>query len=407
MDELAALESDLLHVLDRPAERELLDRVVERLCAPGDEAVRQVAEHEFGRLAVLAGLARGVTGEASCDDLLAAVDRYADGSIYYTGRILPRFRLVLGLVGEAVAGGGADRLVEAADHVSQGWPGYRRSGFPGAFLTLARHLGLAAQDRDFRLTSYTAWQEGLIRSANHAFGEALELFTESLGRYRRYGYVGDAAWLHTDLVLTHLLAGRPGDARQALDEQRRYLDGIAAAAAGGAAGAGADAEGAVSIGVVRSGEYETFVESTSLAPEELSSADVAALRRYVATSRHLIDFAAYGRRADFETALDLFTFGWSTYPASPYPGIFGGLARAVAGATPEAAYLNPYLTAYQQWQAMLSSVRLPVDARRLWTMTVEVRERLQRAGFDDEAALVVLDSALLRLLVLGRGGVAD
>ena len=138
--------------------------------------------------------------------LTTACDRYAKVSLRYTGRIIPRVRHIIEILGRSVGNRSVAAVIEAADHMSQGWSDYVDSTFPLAFELLARTCDDRVDPDDLRLTSYTSWQRGLVAAAAGDAGAALAMFERSLERYaappllrrrdvaiHRRGY-GDYGW---------------------------------------------------------------------------------------------------------------------------------------------------------------------------------------------------------------------
>ncbi|WP_176604103.1 hypothetical protein [Streptomyces abyssomicinicus] len=362
--------------------------------------LRQAEEHDVALLLVLGELcARAEGGESAAPTLLATAARYVDTSFLHTGRILPRTEELIGLLDRAVRERSLDLLVEVADHFSQGWAGYADSVFPAAFARLAAAAGLAAEPDAFARVSFTLWREGLAAAAGDDPERAVPLFRSSLERYRKYRYYADASWLHTDLVVAHLLAGRREEAAAELEAQRSYVEKVLAEHAPTASGPGEGRPFAFHLGDVRSGRYSTFVESAALRPTELTERDRALLLRYVRASESLLSAARYGARRDFDAALDVFAFGWAAYRQSPYPRIFRQLGDR---------YLEPaergsaHLTAYENWHRMLRGYRVRVKPGALVATAATLHDRLSHAGLHACAALVLLDTAVLHARLHGR-----
>jgi hypothetical protein len=382
--------------------------------------LRQAEEHDVALLLVLGELcARAEGGESAAPTLLATAARYVDTSFLHTGRILPRTRELIGLLDRAVRERSLDLLLEVADHFSQGWAGYADSVFPTAFARLAAAIGVAAEPAAFARVSFTLWREGLDAAADDDAERAVPLFRASLERYRRYRYYADASWLHTDLVIAHLLAGRQEEAADELEAQRAYVEKVLAedppteprpTGSGptqpGPTGSGPTGSGpgegqsfAFHLGDVRSGRYSTFVESAALRPRELTERDRALLLRYVRASEFLLSAARYGARRDFDAALDVFTFGWAAYRRSPYPRIFRQLGDRYLEAGERG---SAHLTAYENWHRMLRGYRVRVKPGALVGTASALRDRLAHAGLDACAALVLLDTAVLHARLHGR-----
>ena len=334
--------------------------------------------------------------------MLATASKYVNTSFFYTGRILPRTRELIELLDRAVREQSSDLLMEVADNLSQGWSGYADSMFPSAFARLAEEAGLEGKPESFSQVSFVLWRDGLDAAAGNDAERALSLFTDSLERYRKYGYYADASWLHTDLVIAHLLAGQKEAAHAELEAQRDYVERVFEAHPVVASGAGRSF--AFHLGDVQSGNYSTFVESSVLRPTELTERDRELLMRYVRTSEFLVSACRYGVQRDFDAALDTFSFGWGTYQQSPYPRIFRHLADRYLE-TPEK--WNVHLTAYEQWHRMLRTYRVRVRPNVLIDTAVTLHDRLGYAELDTCASLVLLDTAVLHSRLHGRDESVD
>ncbi|KOX04356.1 hypothetical protein ADK65_04145 [Streptomyces sp. NRRL B-1140] len=224
----------------------------------------------------------------------------------------------------------------------------------------------------------------------------------ALDRYRDYRYYADAAWLHTDLVIAHLLAGRQDRASATAEAQRDYVEEILRTHP--LVDSVADESYAFHLGDVRSGSYGTFVESSTTRPDVLTTRDEALLKRYVHTSEYLIAACRYGARRDFDAALDVFSCGWSTFQASPYPRIFLHLADRY---TDRRHDWNPHLTAYEGWHRMLRSYRIRVKPGVLIDTATTLHDRFAYAGLETSAAVVLLDAAILHARLHGRTGAVE
>ncbi|MGV9886774.1 hypothetical protein [Streptomyces sp. NPDC003395] len=360
--------------------------------------LRQADEHDVALLLLLGELCARMDGGASAaPTLLATAEKYVDTSFFYTGRILPRTRELIDLLGRAVQERSLDLLTEVADHLSQGWAGYADSMFPSAFARLARDAGCDAGPEAFAQVSFVLWHEGLAAAAAGDAERAVPLFQASLDRYRRYRYFADASWLHTDLVIAHLLAGRQEEAAAELETQRTYVEKVLADHPTAASGTGRSF--AFHLGDVQSGQYSTFVESSALRPTELTERDRSLLLRYVRTSEFLISACRYGAQRDFDAALDIFSFGWATYQQSPYPRIFRHLGDRYLEAADK---WNVHLTAYENWHRMLRSYRIRVKPGALIDTAATLHDRLGYAELDSCASLVLLDTAVLHARLHGR-----
>ncbi|MFF4603454.1 hypothetical protein ACFY12_11975 [Streptomyces sp. NPDC001339] len=365
--------------------------------------LRQADEHDVAVLLLLGELcARMADGTTAAPTLLETAERYVNTSFFYTGRILPRTRELIELLGRAVRERSLDLLTEVADHLSQGWAGYADSVFPTAFMRLADASGLKAKPELFSRVSFVLWNEGLKAAAANAPERALPLFRDSLERYRRYRYYADASWLHTDLVITQLLAGNKGEASAVLEAQRDYVEEVLAAHPPTASDAGR--RFAFHLGDVQSGTYSTFVESSALRPTELTERDRELLMRYVHTSEFLISACRYGARRDFDAALDVFSFGWATYQQSPYPRMFQHLADRYLQSSES---WNVHLTAYERWHRMLCSYRVRVKPHVLIDTAATLHDRLGYAGLEACASLILLDTAVLHARLHGRSDAVD
>ncbi|MGK5628114.1 hypothetical protein [Streptomyces sp. URMC 123] len=360
--------------------------------------LRQANEHDVAVLLLLGELCARMDGGASAaPTLLATAEKYVNTSFYYTGRILPRTRELIELLGRAVRERSLDLLMEVADHLSQGWAGYAESLFPSAFARLAGEAGFEVKPESFSRVSFVLWREALVAAAGNDPERAVPLFQDSLDRYRKYRYFADAAWLHTDLVIAHLLAGHGEEAHAELEAQREYVEKVLAEHP--SVTSGTERSFAFHLGDVQSGEYSTFVESSVLRPTELTERDRELLMRYVRTSEFLISACRYGTQRDFDAALDTFSFGWATYQQSPYPKIFRLLGDRYLEA-PEK--WNVHLTAYENWHRMLRSYRVRVKPHALIDTAATLHDRLGYAGLDTCASLVLLDTSVLHARLHGR-----
>lgn len=364
-----------------------------------DADVCRAEEHDLAVLLALGALcARLRQGESVAHALYSVMDRYTSTSLLYTGRILPRAREVIALLDRSVDERSPEGLVEVAEHLSQGWAGYGDSVFPTALERLARELGAAPEEGAFSEVSFTLWWRALAASAVGDTDSARPLFRESLERYRRYFYYADSAWIYTDLVMAELVAGREADAAAVLEEQRRYVDDVRAAHPPVADTAG-EVTHAFHVGDVRSGAYSTFIESSSLVPRMLTERDHTVLRRYVLASEFLLSAFRYGSQSDFEAGVDLFSFGWGSFPHSPYPHFFRHLATRCTGQ--EGAW-DAYGTAQECWRRMLRTYRVRVRPQMLVGRARQLHRRLSHAGLEEHAGLVLLDAAVLHARLHGR-----
>ncbi|WP_157597092.1 hypothetical protein [Streptacidiphilus rugosus] len=363
--------------------------------------LQRTDEHDLAILLCLAGLCAGLAGQGpSVSDLKAVADRYADTSILYTGRVLPRAKATVELVHEGLEGKSLDKLVEAADSISQGWPEYSASIFPEAFFRLSGRMSVESAAEDFRETSFITWRRGLAECAAGAADRALTSFGVSLAKYRQFSYYADAAWLYTDLVLTHLLTDDQEAAIRVLDEQRGYVDEVVAAA--GHRPTTATTSYAFHLGDVRSGSYSSFVDSAAVGPQGLNEDDRALLRRYVKVSESLLAYSRSHARRDLDAAVDLFSFGWLGYLSSPYPEIFRRLAEHAEGS----AAASPLLTAHVRWRGMLQATQLRLRSTELIRTATELRDRLRAAGLDREADIALLDAGMLHFALYGKAATA-
>lgn len=360
--------------------------------------LRQADEHDVALLLLLGELcARMDGGTSAAPTLLATAEKYVTTSFFYTGRILPRTRELIDLLDRAVRERSLDLLTEVADHLSQGWAGYAGSLFPAAFARLAAEAGFEVGPEAFARVSFVLWREGLEAAAANDPERAVPLFEDSLERYRTYRYFADASWLHTDLVIAHLLAGRQEEAAAELEAQRAYVEKVLAEHPSSASGA--ERSFAFHLGDVQSGQYSTFVESSALRPAELTERDRGLLLRYVRTSEFLLSACRYGVQRDLDAALDVFSFGWATYQQSPYPRIFRRLGDRYLES---AEKWNVHLTAYENWHRMLRSYRIRVKPGALIDTAATLHDRLGHAGLDACASLVLLDTAVLHARLHGR-----
>ncbi|KUN07202.1 hypothetical protein AQI95_11715 [Streptomyces yokosukanensis] len=368
-----------------------------------DSELQRTDEHDVAMLLCLAGVCAGLAGGGpTALELRAVADRYADTSILYTGRVLPRVEETVELIYRGVEEKSAEILLEAADAISQGWAEYARSDFPAAFSQLASALGIEGTGDEFLETSYVSWKRGLEDSARGSVEEALAAFGTSLEKYRKYSYYADAAWLYTDLVIARLLSGEVQAAVRVLDEQRRYVDDVIASAGHRPATEGTSY--AFHLGDVRSGGYSSFVDSAVVGPQGLGPDDRALLRRYVRVSESLLAYAGSRSRRDLDAALDLFSFGWLGYLDSPYPEIFHRLVRHLEGPEPVAPLL---LTVHVRWRGLLQASQLRIRSADLIRTAMDLRERLQAAGLETEADIALLDAGMLHFALYGKAATAS
>jgi hypothetical protein len=377
----------------RPDEAELRN-------LPGS-VLRRSDEHDVARLLLLAALGARLRGGGSVTPLLLDLARrYEESSFLYTGRIIPRIREMIELLDTAVDERSVSTLVAIADHFSQGWSAYPGSVFPRTFARLAAGWGATEDVESFTATSFVHWQRGLAAAAANQPKPAREHFARSLDRYRENLYYADVTWLFTDRVIVELLDGRDDEAEQIYDEQCRYVEEVLASHPP----LDRERPRLFQLGDVHSGEYRTFVESTTLRPTGLAHADGELLRRYVRTSEFLLDAARYRSARDFDAAVDLFSSGWATFSSSPYPTILEHVAKRFSDPS------RPWqvsLTAYARWHrmALLSQVR-PKPQTVLET-AVELYDRLGRAGLTNHAAIALLDAAVIYSRLFGRASTAE
>ncbi|MFD3497970.1 hypothetical protein ACFWWT_19885 [Streptomyces sp. NPDC058676] len=365
--------------------------------------LRFADEHDVAQTLVLSALcARMDGGESIASALGKTAERYIASSFLYTGRILPRAMELIELLDRGADEKSPDLLTEAADHLSQGWTDYSQSVFPAAFARLADELGLDVTLEQFTEVSFVSWKQGLASATANDAERALSSFEVSLERYRNYRYYADAAWLHTDVVIAHLLAGREDEASATVQAQRDYVEEILGSHPL-VEGAG-DESYAFQLGDVRSGNYGTFVESSTVRPQVLTTRDAALLNRYVRTSEYLLAACRYGARRDFDAALDVFSCGWSTFQASPYPKIFLHLADRYIDNRHD---WNPHLTAYEGWHRMLRTYRIRVKPRVLIDTATTLHDRFAYAGLDTSAAIVLLDAAIFHARLHGKNGAVE
>lgn len=366
-----------------------------------DSVLQRTDEHDVAMLICLAGICSGLAGEGIQAGVLQKVaDRYADTSVLYTGRVLPRIKEAVDRLSEGISEKSLDKLVEVADHISQGWSGYAGSEFPDAFSALAGKLGAAADRSLFLETSFISWRRGLAECATGDPESALEFFRLSLDKYREFsGYV-DAVWLHTDLVIAQLMAEDVEAAESTVDAQRRYVDGVIAEAGRPPA---AGASYAFHLGDVRSGGYSSFADSVGIGPQGLTSDDRALLQRYLRVSESLLSYTRSHARRDLDAAVDLFSFGWLGYLSSPYPAIFRRLARRTVGELPAAAVL---LTVHVRWRGLLLAGQVRINSTDLIRTVADLCERLRAAGLDREADIALLDGAMLHFALYGKAATA-
>lgn len=358
-------------------------------------------EHDVGRLLLLGALSARLDGGGSiARGLLEVARRYEDSSFLYTGRIIPRVREMIDILESAVDGRSSSALTAVADHLSQGWAAYRCSIFPDAFARLSLELGLEKEADAFTKTSFTCWQDGLLAAAANRPSEASEHFRDSLDRYRTYLYHADAAWLFTDVIITELIAGRERAAAQIYDEQFHYVEEVLAQYPVPDSGE----RHLFQIGDVQSGGYHTFVESATLHPQGLTQQDREVLRRYVRTSDFLLRACRYHSEDDFNAALDLFSFGWTGFPSSPYPHILQLVADRYGS---RSAPWNVYRTAYARWHSMLRLGRAMPKSATLIQAAVELHERLVYAGMGKHAAIALLDAAVVHGRLHGTDSTAE
>jgi hypothetical protein len=376
---------------------------IEEISRLPERDLQRTDEHDMALLVCLAAICCALAGRDIPEQALRmSADRYGEISILYTGRVMPRIKETLGQLATAVAEASLPGLVRVADLISQGWPDYRTSVFPGAFAALADTLGVGTGGRDaFLDTSFHLWRQGLAAAAADNPQEAARLFERSLRRYRRYHQYADAAWLYTDLVVSLLASGDTEAAERVLDEQRGYVRAVIADA--GLRPAAAATPAAFHLGDVRSGTYSSFVDSPSVDPQWLGPDDQALLHRYVRVSESMLAYASFHFKRDLHVALDLFSFGWQGYISSPYPAIFRHLVRRVSGSSQGAPVL---LTAHVRWQGLLLAGQLRLKPADLVRTTTDLYERLRAAGLDREADIALLDGGMLHLALYGKAATA-
>lgn len=365
--------------------------------------LRHAHEHDVALLLLLAALCSRLWAAPPVGSVLLKIaERYEETSLLYTGRILPRAREMIELLDRGVDERSLDALVELAEHLSQGWPEYPSSVFPTVLARLADKLDMDADRELFSQVSFVLWRQGLEAASRNLPDRAGALFEESLKRYRKYLYFADAAWLHTDLVITHLMAGRARKAADVCEEQRLYVEELIAAHEV------PEPEDprpyAFHLGDVRSGGYSTFVESVTLHPKGLTQADRALLWRYVHASDFLIAACRYRSRRDFDAALDNFSHGWTTFQQSPYPRILRHLVDRYSGGPEE---WNVHLSGDEHWYRMLRTYRVRSKPETLVGAAATLHERFGYAGMAAHAHLVLLDAAVLHASLHGRSAAVE
>ncbi|MEU1176792.1 hypothetical protein ABZ464_03920 [Streptomyces sp. NPDC005820] len=361
-------------------------------------ALLEADEHDVALLLFLTALCARLDGGTSVSaDLYDVARRYQEMSFLYTGRIIPRIKEMIELLDRGVDTRSLAVLTEVADHLSQGWAEYPDSVFPSAFTRLAGQLGHDVGEEPFTRTSFSCWQRGLERAAAGDPGPAREYFQQSLAKYRRYLYYADASWLFMDVVITLLMDGRTREAAEVCDEQRTYVEEVVASLP--LAADRGDRSFAFHQGDVHSGGYSTFVESATLNPRELTEQDREVLVRYVRAGEFLVAACRHRSVSDFCAALDLFSFGWTTFPRSPYPRILQHLVDRYGAETPQ---WNVHLTAYTLWHQMLRMSRASIRSRALIATAMGLRERLGYAGMRRHADVVLLDAAILHSRLHGK-----
>jgi hypothetical protein len=258
---------------------------------------------------------------------------------------------------------------------------------------LATSHSVPATREDFVFTSYTSWELALRQVATGDLQQAEHLLREALHRYQRYLYIGDAAWLYTDLVIVALLRSDYDRADRWTRQQRAYIDDTPLRD-----DAIEEAEGSVELGDVYSGEYYTFIESTEVGSGLLTHSEREALDRYWRASRFLLTFYLEHDARDFLSAVDSFSFGWKEYLHRPYPSLFDQLYRAVGPSAQPGQYVNGFVTAHSIWTTAIETfVPDGYGNERTWELLREARERLRRAGFEADAVVVALDEMVLRI----------
>ncbi|MER5353607.1 hypothetical protein ABT093_25125 [Kitasatospora sp. NPDC002551] len=368
-----------------------------RLSGPG---LVQSDEHAVARTLLLAALCGRLDGNGSvADGLLNVARTYEENSFLHTGRIMPRFKELIGLLDRAVDDRDPRTLVEVADHLSQGWSAYPASVFPAALARLAAELGFAGGEEPFTTSSFSVWCEALDTAADDRAEQAEPLFRDSLARYRAYRYHADAAWLFTDIVIVQLTLGRDDEAAATVEEQRQYITEVLARYP-----VAEDGEPVFQLGDVQSGVYSTFVESVTLWPKALAEQDRTILQRYLRTSELLLSACKYRARRDFVAALDLFSFGWMSFPASPYPYIFQLLARRLGSLSRD---WNAQLTAYAGWHRMLRASPVGPTSQHLIGAALDLHDRLGHSGLGRQGDIALLDAAIIHARLHGRAATVE
>ncbi|UQI46189.1 hypothetical protein M1P56_18515 [Streptomyces sp. HU2014] len=406
------------------------------VCELSGPELLEAEEREVARLLILAAVGSYAGGGPPVTGALLAVSsRYQERSFLCTGRSLPRAGELIGLLDAAVAARSPRLLAEVADHLGQGWPGYPDSVFPTALAALAARLDPAGaagpgSDRDagattpgsgtisaptpalasgsgatsvprpragtapvpgageFAVTSFICRERGLRYAAAGRAARAADLLRDASRRYQASAYRADAAWLFTDVILAELMAGQVRRAAAVGEEQRRFVEEVFTTLPP-ATGPGA---------------ASAFTRPVGLRPRALTPEDHEMLLRYVRTSQFLVEACRHRSAEDFAAAVDLMSFGWAGFAASPYPRILRHLADRYAA--PGAPW-EVHLGADGWWHRMLRSSRVQVTSAHLVATAVALRARLGRAGLLVHGDVALLDAAVVHARLYGTAATVE
>jgi len=274
---------------------------------------------------------------------LHLLDSFQTQSPAFRGNVVPRYRKAVVGIAAAQRSRSVSDLRRAADDLSQTWVGFPLSVYPTLFMMLARSMGIEASLEVFQSTSYSLWHAGLGRLAAGQLEDARALLEQSASLYRDSDYVGDACWLYTDLVICDLLRNDEEGAASNLASQEAYF-------------------------------HERLVANPHTPPQHLL--------KYVTSSRYFVRSLSKNREsmADILAGIDVFTFGWRTYPLTPYVTIFARLREHASERRTDGLIENPHRSAYQLWKDALETALIEHDSRNYDELLRESAVRLRYAN---------------------------
>ncbi|WP_159395171.1 hypothetical protein [Streptomyces albireticuli] len=238
------------------------------------------------------------------------------------------------------------------------------------------------------MTSFICRERGLRYAAAGRAARAADLLRDASRRYQASAYRADAAWLFTDVILAELMAGQVRRAAAVGEEQRRFVEEVFTTLPP-ATGPGA---------------ASAFTRPVGLRPRALTPEDHEMLLRYVRTSQFLVEACRHRSAEDFAAAVDLMSFGWAGFAASPYPRILRHLADRYAA--PGAPW-EVHLGADGWWHRMLRSSRVQVTSAHLVATAVALRARLGRAGLLVHGDVALLDAAVVHARLYGTAATVE